>query len=158
MAVFTDIEIEYLRSQRLGRLATAQPNGTLQVSPVGFHYNPVTETIDIGGHRMDASKKYRNVAANQQAAFVVDDLATTNPWRPRFIEIRGWGETIDNPTDLAYGTAAIIRIHPQRILTLGLAPVELGRSPMAITARNAHSTKAVEEHSQSSSTSPATRS
>jgi pyridoxamine 5'-phosphate oxidase family protein len=142
MPVFTDIEIEYLRTQPLGRLATAQPNGTLQVSPVGFHYNPVTETIDIAGHGMAASKKYRNVTANRQAAFVVDDLATTNPWRPRFIEIRGWGETIDEPTDSAYPAGhsfarAIIRIHPQRILTLGLAPLEPGQSPMTITARDA---------------------
>lgn len=141
MAVFTDIEIAYLTSQRLGRLATAQPSGTLQVSPVGFRYNPVTETIDIAGHGMDTSKKYRNVSANEQAAFVVDDLATTDPWRPRFIEIRGWGEAIDDATDSAYGanspSAAIIRIHPQRILTLGLVPVEPGRSPMSISARDA---------------------
>ena len=34
--VFTETEIAYLTSQRLGRLATVQRNGTLQVSPVGF--------------------------------------------------------------------------------------------------------------------------
>ena len=133
MAVFTDVEVAYLRSQRLGRLATAQPNGTLQVSPVGFRYNPGTETIDIAGHGMLSSRKYRNVTANRQAAFVVDDLATTHPWRPRFIEIRGWGETIDDPTDSGYGSdspfaAAIIRIHPQRILTLGLVPSNRDRA------------------------------
>lgn len=142
MGVFTDIEIDYLRSQHLGRLATAQPNGTLQVSPVGFRYNPLTETIDIAGHGMSASKKYRNVTANRQAAFVVDDLATTEPWRPRFIEIRGWGETIDDPTDSGYASEsraepAIIRIHPRRILTLGLVPLEPGASPRTILARNA---------------------
>ena len=32
---FHDFEIAYLREQPLGRLATAQANGTLQVSPVG---------------------------------------------------------------------------------------------------------------------------
>jgi hypothetical protein len=32
--VFTESEIAYLASQRLGRLASAQPKGTLQVSPV----------------------------------------------------------------------------------------------------------------------------
>ena len=30
--VFTETELAYLADQRLGRLATAQPNGTLQVS------------------------------------------------------------------------------------------------------------------------------
>jgi pyridoxamine 5'-phosphate oxidase-like protein len=41
---FTDTELEYLSSQRLGRLATAQPDGTLQVSPVGFRHNSTTGT------------------------------------------------------------------------------------------------------------------
>jgi pyridoxamine 5'-phosphate oxidase family protein len=136
--VFTDIEVEYIRSQRLGRLATAQPGGLLQVSPVGFRYNPAIETIDIGGHGMDVSKKFRNVEANGQAAFVIDDVASTDPWHPRFVEIRGWGEAIEHPIDSGYGErpgipAAIIRIHPLRILTLGLDPAAPG---MRITARD----------------------
>jgi pyridoxamine 5'-phosphate oxidase family protein len=40
MMIFTEVELEYLAGQRLGRLATSQPDGTLQVSPVGFRYNP----------------------------------------------------------------------------------------------------------------------
>ncbi|HEX2319039.1 MAG TPA: PPOX class F420-dependent oxidoreductase [Streptosporangiaceae bacterium] len=34
--VFTQGELAYLRSQRLGRLATVAPDGTLQNNPVGF--------------------------------------------------------------------------------------------------------------------------
>ena len=41
---FTQAEIGYLATQRLGRLATAQPDGTLQASPVGFHCDP-----ELGG-------------------------------------------------------------------------------------------------------------
>lgn len=41
--MFTLTEVEYLRTQRLGRLATVQPNGTLQVSPVGFRYDTDTD-------------------------------------------------------------------------------------------------------------------
>jgi pyridoxamine 5'-phosphate oxidase family protein len=66
--IFTASELEYLATQRLGRLATAQPDGTLQVSPVGFHYNPSTETIDIGGYRMATSPKFRNMAGNGRMA------------------------------------------------------------------------------------------
>jgi PPOX class F420-dependent enzyme/OxyR family protein len=69
-----------------GRLATVQPDGTLQVSPVGFRYNSVTETIDIGGFNMAASRKFRNVAENGRAAFVVDDIASVDPWRVRCLE------------------------------------------------------------------------
>ena len=46
---FTQAEIDYLATQRLGRLATAQPDGTLQVSPVGFHCDPELGVIDIAG-------------------------------------------------------------------------------------------------------------
>jgi nitroimidazol reductase NimA-like FMN-containing flavoprotein (pyridoxamine 5'-phosphate oxidase superfamily) len=40
MSVFTDAEIEYLESQRLGRLATVGHNGTPHVVPNAFRYNP----------------------------------------------------------------------------------------------------------------------
>lgn len=124
--IFTDTELDYLKTQRLGRLATAQPNGTLQVSPVGFLYNSATETIDIAGHGMAKSRKFRNVAENGQVAFVIDDLASVQPWRPRCVEIRGRGEAIAEPADSAWaGTqtgfdGAIIRIHPQRVISFGI--------------------------------------
>lgn len=125
---FTDVEIEYLSTQRLGRLATAQPDGTLQASPVGFRHNKDTGTIDIAGHGMAASRKFRNVAENGQVAFVVDDLASTQPWRPRCVEIRGVGEAIAEPIDSAWASAigqtgfdgAIIRIRPKRIISFGI--------------------------------------
>jgi pyridoxamine 5'-phosphate oxidase family protein len=78
---FSDAELAYLAGQRLGRLATMQPDGTLQASPVGFRYNPATGTVDIGGFNMTASRKFRNVADNGRAAFVVDDIASVDPWR-----------------------------------------------------------------------------
>lgn len=77
--VFTETEIEYLASQRLGRLATAHPDGTLQVSPVGFTYNTAASTIDIHGFNLASSRKFRNIADNGRAAFVVDDLVSVQP-------------------------------------------------------------------------------
>jgi len=38
---FTDAQTGYLASQRLGRLATIGPDGSPQVKPVGFRYNPL---------------------------------------------------------------------------------------------------------------------
>jgi pyridoxamine 5'-phosphate oxidase family protein len=131
--MFSDAELDYLASQRLGRLATAQPDGTLQVSPVGFRYNDDTATIDIGGFRMAVSRKFRNVADNGRVAFVVDDLASVQPWRVRCLEIRGRAEAIADPagdgsTDPG---AAIIRIHPERIISFGIG--ELDREPHELT-------------------------
>jgi pyridoxamine 5'-phosphate oxidase family protein len=116
MADFSDAQINYLKSQRLGRLATLRPDGTLQNNPVGFTLDEGSGTIEIGGFNMGGSQKYRNVVANAQAAFVVDDLETVDPWKPRMVEIRGTAEPIpdDDPRK------ATIRIHPLRIISFGI--------------------------------------
>ncbi len=87
-SVFTPAEIAYLRSQRLGRLATVGADGQPHVVPVGFRYNPEQSTIDIGGHGFAKRKKFRDVRSNPRVAIVVGDLASVNPWRPRGIEVR----------------------------------------------------------------------
>jgi len=118
---FTSAELAYLATQRLGRLATVQPDGTLQVSPVGFRYNSVTGTIDIGGFNMAASRKFRNVAENGRAAFVVDDIASVQPWRVRCVEIRGRAEALRQQAGQPQGfSAEIIRIYPDRVISFGL--------------------------------------
>jgi pyridoxamine 5'-phosphate oxidase family protein len=118
---FSESELAYLRSQRLGRLATEHPNGTLQVSPVGFRLDELNGTIDIAGFFMSTSQKYRNVAHNAKVAFVVDDVPSVDPWRVRCLEIRGTAEVIA-PTHPARpgDDDALIRIHPSRVLSFGL--------------------------------------
>ncbi len=112
-------ELAYLAEQRLARLATMQPNGTLQVSPVGVHYNPALQTIDIGGLNMASSQKFRNVRANGRVALVVDDIASVQPWRVRGVEVRGRGEALTEPEHPVIG-GAIIRIHPVRVISWGV--------------------------------------
>ncbi len=124
MGVFTEAELEYLAGGRqLGRIATVGADGTPHVVPVAFFYNAARETIDIGGHELGNSKKFRDVERTGRAAIVVDDIASTDPWRPRGIEIRGRGEAIALPTPL-------IRIHPERIVSWGI-----GRRRSARTVR-----------------------
>jgi pyridoxamine 5'-phosphate oxidase family protein len=120
--IFTEGELAYLASQRLGRLATAQPNGTLQANPVGFEYNAQLQTIDIGGRDMGNSQKYRNVGANGHVAFVVDDIVSTSPWQVRFLEIRGHAEAVGNPDPPGRFAGPLIRIHPRRIISWGVDP------------------------------------
>lgn len=114
MGAFTNEEIEYLDSigVRLGRLATVGPDGTPHIAPVGFSRNG--DAIEIGGHDMKASKKFRDIEASGRAAFVVDDVASESPWRPRGVEVRGRAEAVD-------GGRPVIRIHPERIVSWGLA-------------------------------------
>lgn len=76
---FKPHEIEFLRNADLGRLATIQPDGTPQNSPVGLTLNEELGTIDIAGYRMSQSQKFRNIATNDKVAFVVDDITSRNP-------------------------------------------------------------------------------
>jgi pyridoxamine 5'-phosphate oxidase family protein len=119
--IFTETERAYLESQRLGRLATARPDGTLQASPVGFEYNPELDTIDIRGFGMITSRKFRNVEQNGNVAFVVDDTTPAEPFLPRCLEIRGTAEAVRGPGDPETGgDGAIIRIRPKRIISFGI--------------------------------------
>ena len=121
---FKPHEIDYLRGADLGRLATIQRDGTPQNSPVGFTYNEELGTIDVAGYQMSKSQKYRNIADNNRVAFVVDDIASRDPWRVRCLEIRGTAEQSETaPAEDAGGDhldTAIIRITPRRIISFGI--------------------------------------
>jgi pyridoxamine 5'-phosphate oxidase family protein len=113
--------LAYLQSQRLGRLATVDSRGSPQNNPVGFRYNAELGTIDIGGRNMGASRKFANLAGNPKVAFVVDDIASVQPWRVRCVEIRGHAEALSEQAGQPQGlSAAIIRIYPDRVISFGL--------------------------------------
>ncbi len=121
--VFSDGELAYLRSQRLGRLATLAPDGTLQNNPVGFSVDEEAGVINIGGRDLGNTRKFRNVARNGQVAFVVDDIASVNPWVVRCFEVRGTAEALTGQTPAsAYLSSEVIRIHPKRIISWGMGP------------------------------------
>ena len=122
MSHFSEKETEYLRGQRLGRLATIGSDGAPHVVPVGFRLGADGEAIEVGGHGMGASKKWRDLQANPQIALVVDDLQSVNPWTPRGIEIRGRAE-LHSEGGEKFGPgwdAAWIRIVPRRIVSWGV--------------------------------------
>jgi pyridoxamine 5'-phosphate oxidase family protein len=120
MSVFTPAEIEYLKSQRLGRLATVNGKGEPHVVPVSFRYNPELDTIDIGGHNIARSKKFRDAARYGRVAFVVDDVLP--PWKPRGIEIRGRAEVFSTGGQeiVASFDPDLIRIYPARVVGWGI--------------------------------------
>jgi pyridoxamine 5'-phosphate oxidase family protein len=120
MSVFTDSEIAYLGSQRLGRLATVGHDGMPHVVPVAFRYNPEADSIDIGGHDFAKRKKFRDVRRTGVAALVVDDVLP--PWQPRAVEVRGQTSTVDTggKAIMEGFDDPIIRISPRRIVSWGL--------------------------------------
>lgn len=122
MSTFTAQEIEYLRSQRLGRLATLSAMGEPHVVPVGFRYNAELDTIDIGGHNIGKSKKFRDLARDGRVAFVVDDVLP--PWKPRGVEVRGLAEVLGEGGKqiMQDFDDELIRITPKHIVSWGIEP------------------------------------
>lgn len=122
-SIFTPAEIAYLQSQQLCRIATVGANGMPHVTPVGFRYNPETDTFDIGGIGGFAQRKrWRDVQQNPQIAIVIDDIASLNPWTARGIEIRGTAETLatGGETVIPGADPEMIHITPKRIASWGL--------------------------------------
>jgi pyridoxamine 5'-phosphate oxidase family protein len=114
-SVFTEAELAYLHGERrLARIATVGKDGTPHVVPVGWTHNLEHDTIDVTGHELQQTKKFRDVARSGRAAVVIDDLASVNPFRPRAIEARGHADAITEQQ-------ALIRIHPERIVSWGIA-------------------------------------
>ena len=113
---FTEHESEYLRTQPLGRIATASAAGTPDVAPVTFRVLD-DDRIEISGMDNPRTLKWRNVSDTGKAAFVVDDLATTDPWKPRGIKIRGTATAESEPDG-----SHLIRITPERVWSWGLNP------------------------------------
>lgn len=117
MSAFSVAELAYLAEDgRLGRLATVGPDGAPHVVPVGWNYNPETDTIDIGGRDFARTRKFRNVVADPKVCFLVDDVAP--PWQPRAVQVRGHGAALDAAT-WPDGTSreAIIRIAPGTVVS-----------------------------------------
>ena len=92
---FTPSEIEYLDTQPLGRIATVDASGAPRVVPTGFRYNPATGTID---------------------------LASTSPWRPRSVRVRGIAEVFERGGEqIRRGLGgAWMRVTPTAISSSGL--------------------------------------
>ena len=122
MSAFTSAEIEYLTSQRLGRLATVGPDGQPHVAPVTFAYNPDEDTIDIGGMRFGEGKKWRDARHNPKVCFLVDESWGSGA---KGIEIRGVAEAHDtggesiNPRFPQFAPQ-FFRIRPTRLVAWGI--------------------------------------
>lgn len=136
MTTFTDAEIEFLNSQRLGRLATVGADGMPHIVPVAVFYDPAAEALVIGANAqfgeeiMAASKKFRDAQRRPKVAVVLDAPS------PRILEVRGEAEThLDGGADVGKRLGAPfrfcqawIRIRPRRIVTVGVNDGAYGAS------------------------------
>ena len=137
MGSFTTAEVEYLQSQRLGRLATVGADGQPHIIPVTFVFNP-EEAIDVGGIAFGQGKKWRDAKGHPKVTFLVDESTGKSA---RAVEIRGeaelhetGGESI-NPKFPNFAPE-FIRIRPTRIVSWGVEEGGETGSDFSTNARN----------------------
>ena len=119
MSVFTEAELAFLQSKRIGRVATSNAKGDLHVVPLRFKYNAELDVVDLVGSDVGGTKKFRDVKITGRAAFVVDDI---EDHRPRGVEIRGRAEAhATGGGDLVEGVGpTFIRLIPERVANWGI--------------------------------------
>lgn len=132
MSKFTEAELEYLKTQGTGRLATVNQRGEPQVAPVTFRYNAELDTIDIGGPNNSKSQKFRNIVRNGLASFVVDDHTSQGG---RGIEIRAHAEACSEGGQAIHPAFSpeLIRLTPKRIISWDISGKAL---PWPVSKRN----------------------
>ncbi len=125
--MFSEAETNYLKSQRLARIASASVKGTPEVSPVGFEFDG--KYFWIGSHSQEiffTTRRYRNITSgNSKVSLVVDDLESVTPWRPRGIKVTGTAEVMEH--EGIFGRGKYFRIRPKVTVSWGLEPPKEGR-------------------------------
>jgi pyridoxamine 5'-phosphate oxidase family protein len=125
--IFSEKEIEYLKSQRLARISTVNVSSEDQsiqpdVVPVGFDFDG--DYLYVGGMNILKSTKYKNILKNSNVAIVVDDLRTVDPWDPRGIRIYGTADSVTRQGGYmdrtSHSNFHYIRIRPRKKWSWGI--------------------------------------
>jgi pyridoxamine 5'-phosphate oxidase family protein len=125
--MFSEKEIAYLKSQRLGRIATVSASGQPDVAPVGYTFDG--SRFLVGGIDLKRTFKYRNAKATGRAALVIDDFPSVDPPSPRGIKIHG--KTRITVAEGYLGAAEYIELVPDRYWSWGIdGPAFQGGKPV----------------------------
>jgi len=105
--MFSEQERAFLQAQPLARIATVATDGQPTVDVVGFEFDGAR--FYIGGHSVQATRKYKNVVAgNTKVSLVIDDLKSLQPWQPRGIRVHGIAEVAQRNGHLGAGSYLVI--------------------------------------------------
>jgi len=125
---FSAPEIEYLKSQRLARIATVSKGGQPEVVPVAFEFDG--KYFYVGSHSQDIflrTRKYKSVRdGNRQVGLAIDDLESVDPWKPRGIKLFGTAEVVEH--DGMFGPGKYLRITPQISWSWGIPGLKMKKN------------------------------
>jgi pyridoxamine 5'-phosphate oxidase family protein len=89
--MFSKLELAYLKSQPIARLATTSTGRRPNVAPAEFEFDG--KTFYFGSVKQEilhGSPKYKNVeSGNSWVAITIDDLESVDPWKPRGVRVNG---------------------------------------------------------------------
>ena len=121
------LETQYLKTQRIARIATASPQGEPEVSPVAFEYDG--KYFYVGSHDQSIffrTRRYKNIKnGNARICLVIDDLESIDPWKPRAIKVHGTAEVVEH--EGIFGKGSYFRITPRVTVSWGIEPVKDGQ-------------------------------
>lgn len=124
--MFSKAETDYLKTQRLARIASATKKGVPEVSPVGFEFDG--RYFWIGSHSQDIfsrTRRYRNITGgNREVSLVIDDLKSVDPWMPRAIKVGGTAEVMEHMG--MFGPGKYLRVTPRVTVSWGIEPPKNG--------------------------------
>ncbi len=119
-------EEDYLKTQRLARIATVSPGGQPEVSPVGFEWDG--KFLYVGTHDpsfFPMTQRYKNITGgNPRVSLVVDDLESVDPWKVRGIKFLGKAEVVERAG--MFGKGKYLRIKPKVSVSWGIEPPKKG--------------------------------
>ena len=125
--VLSKAETDYLKTQRLARIATSSAMGVPEVSPVGFEFDG--RFFWVGSHSQEIfvkTRRYRNITGgNSRVSVVIDDLVSVEPWRPRGIKVSGSAEVMEH--NGIFGKGRYFRITPRISVSWGIEPPSNGK-------------------------------
>jgi pyridoxamine 5'-phosphate oxidase family protein len=105
--------MQYLKTQRLARIATVSSKGQPDVVPVGLEFD--SKYFWVGSHSQEIfsrTLKYLNVKnGNQLVALAIDDMESIDPWKPRGIKVHGTAEVMEHAGQ--FGPGRYLRITPK---------------------------------------------
>jgi len=129
---FSEPEIQYLKTQRLARIATVSRDGRPDVVPVAFEYDG--QYFHVGSHSQDIfhrTLKYKNVKnGNRNVALAIDDLESVDPWRPRGVKVYGSAEVVEHKG--IFGPGKYLRIAPITSWSWGIKGLKTNQGPFRL--------------------------
>jgi pyridoxamine 5'-phosphate oxidase family protein len=118
ISMFSAKETEYIKSQRLARIATVSPEEMQpDIVPVGFDFDGAN--FYIGGRNLLNSTKYKNVMKNNKVSLSIDDMKPGESWEPRGMKIYGTAD-VTGDYEGYLGRTTYLKITPKKKWSWGI--------------------------------------